>query len=74
MRPFLLFTFVLTLALSVGDNPFTIWCDVHNTNFTKNGTVIRDGKCYDRYAHGYNEGLNSRTHEALLRCANDSHP
>lgn len=62
----LLIAAVLIIAF---DNPYTLPCEVHNATFTRNGTVTRDGKCYDRYIHGYSEGFQQRTHEALLRCA-----
>jgi hypothetical protein len=59
---------LLGLALVALQNPSTIWCDVHNVNFVKMGTVIQNGKCYDLYKHSYNDGLKVKTHEALMAC------
>lgn len=60
---------LIAVLAFAAENPNTIPCDVHNATFIRNGTITRDGKCYDRYTHGYSEGFQQRTHEALLRCA-----
>lgn len=63
----------LTVMAQSDQNPLTIWCDYHNTSFTKQGQEYPNGRCYDVYKHTYCDLEGKRgcllVHKAVMPCA-----
>ena len=53
--------FVL-VVLASAQNPASFVCDEHNQTFIRNGTITRNGRCYEQYSHSL------PVHRVLLPC------
>lgn len=58
-------------GLSIGDNPYSVWCDYHNTYFYKKSQEYPSGVCYDVYTHTYYDATCrcNLTHKMSMKCA-----